>query len=201
MESKPGIIYSIIKGRRPSSVGPCHKQMSSGAIFDISDPDPELVSMKDIAHHLSMICRFTGGTSRFYSVAQHSVLVSKLVPPRFALWGLLHDAAEAYIGDNCTPKKNRIPAIKAVERPIMVAICRKFGLSVDQPRCVHVADSTLLAVEARTFLPPHPWHNQVADADYDEVDKHPRIKALEPKAAKRLFLDRYSQILAAQGDP
>jgi|GEM_PF-2522502 len=84
--------------RRGNSV-----QTYSGVLFDIEEPNPERVHVLDIAHGLAMQCRFNGATRQFYSVAQHSVLVSYLVAPEHALHALLDDAHEAYLGDLVTP--------------------------------------------------------------------------------------------------
>lgn len=71
----------------------------TGRRIDTLAPDPCEIEIDDIAHSLAQQCRFLGHTDGFYSVAQHSVLVSGFVPDRDALWGLLHDAAEAYVCD------------------------------------------------------------------------------------------------------
>ena len=80
-------------------------QTFTGRAFYVLDPRPEDVDIEDIAHALSMQCRFAGHCREFYSVAQHSVTASWLVPPEDALWGLLHDAAEAYVVDLPRPIK------------------------------------------------------------------------------------------------
>ena len=75
----------------------------TGIQFFIADPDPEAIRVVDVAHALSMICRFGGHVSEFYSVAQHSVLASEWCDPRLAAEVLIHDAAEAYVGDVIYP--------------------------------------------------------------------------------------------------
>src|ERR1039457_118422 len=77
----------------------------SGLRFWPLDPNPEKILIDDIAHALAHQCRFGGHASRFYSVAEHSVHVSRLCPPEDALWGLLHDASEAYLVDLPRPLK------------------------------------------------------------------------------------------------
>ena len=80
-------------------------QTFAGIQFYPFDPRPDEVKIKDIAHALSMICHFNGHTREFFSVAQHSLMVSYLLPAEHKLWGLMHDSAEAYIGDMIRPIK------------------------------------------------------------------------------------------------
>ena len=80
-----------------------YSMTASGLGFDPEDPKPEAIVIEDIAHALSNICRFGGHTGSFYSVAQHSVLVSLHTNAKFARAGLMHDASEAYIGDIIRP--------------------------------------------------------------------------------------------------
>lgn len=69
------------------------------------EPKPELICLEDIAHALSQQCRFSGHTSRFYSVAEHAWLCSQYAPTHLAAEALMHDAAEAYLIDIPRPLK------------------------------------------------------------------------------------------------
>ena len=128
----------------------------SGVKFDYMQPTKDMVVIEDIAHALSNLCRFNGHTQHFYSVAQHSMLVSRLVPPSLALAGLLHDAAEAYIGDIVSPFKRKHPGIARDERNIWIAIAMKFDIPVTIAPEVKHADLVALATEARDLLGPAP---------------------------------------------
>lgn len=120
-------------------------------------PKPEQFNLEAIAHGLSMQVRFNGHIDHFYSVAQHSVYVSRVTRLREAkLWGLMHDAAEYVIGDIPTPVKRYLPPeVDEVEEGIARAICERFnvprstGIDADVKR----ADYQLLLEEAMTLHP------------------------------------------------
>lgn len=99
----------------------------SGKRLVLQEPDPAQIDVFDIAHHLSQINRYVGATFYPYSVAQHSVLVSYLMPEHHMV-GLLHDAPEYALGDDSSPKKRAIPEIKALEAKWEEAIAAKFNL-------------------------------------------------------------------------
>jgi hypothetical protein len=114
-------------------------------------PSADEIDIEDVAHSLSQMCRFLGHTDGFYSIAQHSVLVSELVPRQDALWGVLHDASEAFLCDLPAPIK-RDPEMgfyRIAEDRLMRAICRKFGLRPEMPASVMAADKVALATEFR----------------------------------------------------
>lgn len=101
--------------------------------FYFLNPKPEDIHIFDIAHALSLVCRFGGHCSVFYSVAEHSIIVADILEQEGAskltvLAGLLHDAEEAYLPDIPHPIKQVIPAFKKLYAPIQDAIVRRFGL-------------------------------------------------------------------------
>lgn len=126
----------------------------SGKQFDFHNPTPDMVCIEDIAHALSMSCRFGGHTQWHYSVAQHSVNVARLVPDEHKLVALLHDATEAYIGDMVSPLKVLMPEFKKKEEQIWEVIAEKFGVPVKMDPIIKWADLQMLRVE-REFLIPN----------------------------------------------
>ncbi len=121
----------------------------TGSRVHILRPRPEEIHIIDIAHALSNTCRFCGHVPKFYSVAQHSLLVAEAVPDTFRLWGLLHDASEAYLHDLTRPLKRNLPAYAEIEGRMMDAICIRFGLPLTMPAQVKEADNAVLATEFR----------------------------------------------------
>jgi hypothetical protein len=123
----------------------------SGRRMRVTAPDPELIVIEDIAAHLSMICRFGGMVKSLYSVAQHSVMVSELVPPGnpyLAQQALLHDATEAYLNDVIRPVKQLLPSYANLEELWAKAITARFGVDVVHlPAAVKLADSRACLTE------------------------------------------------------
>lgn len=166
----------------------------TGRKFFPLDPRPEDICIEDIAHHLSQICRFTGAVREFYSVAQHSWLVSERVDARHALWGLLHDAAEAYLGDLSRPIKRDggwAQNYREAERRVMDQVCEKFGLPPVEPESVRRADDFMVVNEARQLMrsKAKSWswgHDVKALADC--------IEPWGPHYAELMFLNRFRQL-------
>lgn len=115
---------------------------------------PEDIDLADIAHALSMQCRFAGHVKWHLSVAQHAVLVSKHVRPENAAWGLLHDATEAYLVDLPRPVKSIMLDYQEAEARLELAIAARFGLAWPMPEDVKRADLEALATEYRDLLGP-----------------------------------------------
>jgi uncharacterized protein len=169
----------------------------TGRCVDLLDPRTSEISIFDISRSLSQLCRFLGHTTRFYSVAQHSVHVSQLVPKEDALWGLLHDASEAYTGDLPRPFKGLLEMVqyRLAEGRLMAAICDRYNLRPEMPRSVAVADRAMLATEFRDVT-------SVDDTRWiiDECGVPPllnlTIEPWLPKVAEARFLDRFTELTA-----
>lgn len=118
------------------------------------DARPDEIVIEDIAHALSLICRFTGHCREFYSVAQHCCLAASYAPEGYRLWALLHDASEAYLTDISRPVKRYMADYKAYEAALEKVIADKFGLCWPMPSVVKAIDNQLLLTEARDLMPP-----------------------------------------------
>lgn len=152
----------------------------TGRQFWPLDPRAEDVCIRDIAHHLSLICRFNGACRAHYSVAQHSVMVADILPPPLKFYGLLHDATEAYVGDMVRPLKRSMPEYQQVENLVWLAIVEKFKIMkpvdyaytppeqagsveiLDADGHVKLADNIALMTERRDLLvkSPKAWSTQ-----------------------------------------
>lgn len=133
----------------------------SGHVFHLNRPVPHEVFIEDIAHALAAIPRFTGHCHRTYSVAEHSYNVMRVLKangrPDLALWGLLHDAHEAYYGDMSTPLKSLLPQYTVLTSWADQAIFRRFGLGETVPQAVKYADAAMLMYEKSEVMGELPW--------------------------------------------
>ena len=167
-------------------------QTFSGKVFPLETFDPRAIDIGDIAHALGMLCRFNGQCQKFYSVAEHSVHVSHEIAPDLALLGLMHDAAEAYLGDVPTPLKKSLPAFCEAEDKLMLVIADEFDFHWPAKKSVEMvelkrADMQLLADEKFVVMGPEPkpWRGLPAAKNPD------RIECWGPEEAKRKFLEQF----------
>lgn len=180
----------------------------TGIAFDLQSPTPEMVDIRDIAHALARVCRFNGHTrGEPYSVAQHSVSVSI----RAGMWsqpaarlGLLHDAAEAYLGDMTAPLKRLMPDFVALERDIQAVIFQNFdvwtadSVPISARDAVRDADRRMLATEARDLMGVV---NPAAAGfgDRSAYADHPRVIPWPAADAEAAFLARFNSLFGEDG--
>ena len=153
------------------------------------------LDIHEIAHALGMICRFNGHVIRFLSVAEHCVLVSKIVPEEYAFDGLMHDAAEAYLGDVISPLKCNMTLCgeswKKAEYHIEKQIAKHCGIPWPCDPSIKTLDLTLLATEKRDLMkkPPQPWLTLPKPLTCRI------LTVLQPEFAERTFLREYKNLL------
>lgn len=183
---------NVDKARRIGVRGPTIVTRS-GRYFNFVEPNPATIDILDIAWGLAFTCRFAGQTLRFYSVAQHSVMVSRLVPAELSLVGLLHDAAEAYVGDVTRPLKQLIPEYRVIEDRVERAIAARFNLPWPWPSAVKHADLRMLRTEQRdlTSASGDAWASVDGYAPLAEP-----IIPLPADDAAGAFIDRYRELTA-----
>jgi len=164
-----------------------------GKKFYPLDPRPEDFYIEDIAHALSNLCRFGGHSSEFYTVAQHSVIISDLCSPQNALWGLLHDGMEAYLVDIPRPVKRCLPDYIECEQLVMENMAKAFNLPMPMPKEVKNLDTYLLTVERDLLMKTELDWGLV----YDDLKLDIKIeKFWSPEEAKTEFLNRYISLKA-----
>lgn len=159
---------------------------ADGEYFDYENPDPRHFTLNAIAQGLANTCRFAGQCKSFYSVAEHSVHVSHLVPPEFALHALLHDAAEALIGDIPTPLKRLLPDFREVEHRVEKVLFEEYGLPETIPDEVKHADRLMLEIERRALFNRHdPWE----ETEGLEVPAR-TLFHFDPRESRNYFINR-----------
>lgn len=185
-----GLIRSLRTGQiTTESSG--HIRTFTGKYYEFLNPRIEDIDIIDIAHALAYQCRFVGMTSKFYSVAEHCVRVSYLCSPEYKLWGLMHDAGEAYCADVSRPFK-RMPGMniyRFYEQLASQAICEKFGLNPIEPREVKEADMKMLVTEQRDLM-----NNAIPDFTVLPVSQSIEPWT-SPEEAERRFLMRFYELI------
>lgn len=189
-------------------------QTYTGKQFFLLEPKPEDIDILDIAHALSMNCRFNGHCTDFYSVAEHSVRVCDCVKNLAQVrvgefypliddidativlqaWGLLHDSAEAMISDVTKPVKKMFPRFSEIEDDLMKVIMKALGVPClcekEHIQIIKDADDILLATEKRDLMVPseHKW----LLVNAKPANFH--IVPFSHKKAKRKFLKYWEKI-------
>ena len=173
-------------------------QTFTGVRFRPTDPNPDDVRIADIAHSLSMQCRYNGHVKEFYSVAEHCVLMSRAVPAEFALEALLHDATEAYVGDMVRPLKIQMPEFQEAERKVATAIGEKFGVrpSSDMSPEVKDADNRILLDEKVALFPDIDRRAFLKEAGIEPLRVY--IQGWEPSQAEREYMMRFLSLVNSE---
>jgi 5'-deoxynucleotidase YfbR-like HD superfamily hydrolase len=179
-------------------------QTFSGIKFHLFDPAHEDITIEDISNGLALTTRYGGQCREFYSVAQHSVYVSQQVPQEHAMAALLHDAAEAYLGDLPRPLKHAVgmERFREAESVLEHMIDDVFDVDSHVPE-VKLADSQLLATEKRDLL--HRMQDDMGEEEWSHgapvEDALPiSILPLPPAQAKLLFINRYNELKRREQD-
>ena len=168
-----------------------------------------MIALDDIAHHLSMICHWNGACKKFFSVAQHSLIVSKICPQHLQKWALMHDAAEAYVGDVSRPLKSILSSehvdapynYKNLEMKILRLVAEEFGLEWPMPAELKVYDNQALELERIYLMHPstqlHDGNGHGVSYNIDGVEKKvppSYIVPMLPEIAELAFMSRYRKL-------
>ena len=170
----------------------------TGKAFHFLSPSHADICIEDIAQGLGNQCRYSGQCQHFYSVAEHSVLMAQYhyqntldnVNPDLCLAILLHDAAEAYIGDYPRPLKLHLPPIRAIEQKIQYEIYKKFDISVR-----YYIDTFIKELDKRIVVDERQNLFNVTSHIWPDMSFLPlgvEIIGLEPQRAITLFMDTFT---------
>jgi hypothetical protein len=172
-----------------------------GEYFDYTDPEHSRFGIRAVAHGLSNTCRFTGQCKRFYSVAQHSLLVSMLLEAYTTyeqLAGLLHDGAEAFMVDVPRPLKYMLPDYRDIEARVDRSVLNRFGIAYPVLPVVKQADRCALYLEQRELMAPHKdkWdvETEFYGMEYDFQKLQRWLDEMTPVEAKAQFIIRYNDL-------
>ena len=163
-------------------------QTYTGKKLDLLNIRHEDIDIVDIAHHLSMLCRYTGAVNEFYSVAQHSVLVSYYCETPYKLEGQMHDAHEAYMNDIAAPYKPLFRDYVMFARLLQTEIDSKFNIKHVAGNNIKEIDKRMALTEAKCFgIDTTDWEYSKRYTPYQRV-----IIPLSPGKAEKLFIDRFN---------
>lgn len=169
-----------------------HLMSASGFLFDFCAITVDDIDIHAIANSLAKQCRFHGNCSAFYSVAQHSILLSSMVPKEYKKWALMHDAAEAYISDLAAPIKLLLPKYIEIEENVLKIIAKKFELDYPIPQEVLYADLILRKTEMLNLFPiGTAWSDAV---DFSDAQDFKIIPYANWEEAARKFMSRFKEL-------
>lgn len=168
----------------------------NGQLFDFNEPGKIPVPIEVIANAAGNICRFAGHLPRFYSLAQHLVNTSRIVPPEHAFTALMHDTSEGFTNDITTPLKAAFPAFKELETRIEAAMAEMFGFEFPYPPEVHLADRQMLGLEMRHIKGDFEDHEVLRGIDFEYLLPLVDLTTWSPERAKRNFMQRYEELAA-----
>jgi len=169
--------------------------LMSGARFDYHNPSVGSVELNDLIQPLSNICRFAGQLPYFYSVAQHLVNTSLIVPPEFAFEALMHDTAEAFTNDVPTPLKVQVPMFKEIEVKVESDMARRFGFAYPFSKEVMLADRQMLGLEMYLIRGQDPGDHAILDGiEFAHLAELVDLTSWSPRLAKRNWLARYEDL-------
>lgn len=180
-----------------SEAHPGYVATSSGRLFDVVNPTPEQVDIHEIAYALANVNRFGGHTKWPYTVAQHSVYCAiecqrRYDTPHLELACLLHDAAEAYVGDVIRPVKRLIASVyRPIEDRVQAAIWQRFGLEIDADveRVIKDVDNAVVMAEsAALMIGSCSWN-------WEGVDRSPiEIRRWSENGPYNAFMAKFRQL-------
>lgn len=166
-------------------------QTYTGRRYYPVSPRVEDIAITDIAHALSNLCRFGGHVDRFYSVAEHCVLLSTWADKENALSALLHDATEAYVVDLPRPIKYLLSEYRELESRAWVAISKRFDIDLILPEQVKEGDNRILLNERNTFL------SNAERWSIDDSGLLPlpvTVEGWSPVKAEKRYLERFFEL-------
>ena len=170
-------------------------RMIDGGSFDYLDPESTPQDIETLVWHLAHICRFTGAVNNMYSVLQHSYLAATVVrDPRHAYPALMHDIAEAVLGDVNAPLKSLLPDYKAIEERIERIMLPWFGLTFEDIHHPEVkrADTIMYVTERRDFCNVLPWCDLETDYGVDPLPT--QLTPWSPSYMRFMFLARFERL-------
>lgn len=166
----------------------------SGAKMNYDNPEASDATIDDLASALSNICRFSGHLPCLYSVAQHLVNTSRIVPAEFAFDALMHDTAEAFTNDLPTPLKWTLPIFKELEDKIESAMAKKFGFNFPYDPVVKLADTQMLLLEKKYVKKDTQVWPMFEGIEFEHQKSKVDLRPWNPRRAKEEFLWRYGEL-------